>query len=176
MFIRLSRKEDELEIEKLLVACFGTLCLEEALQNIEGRYLLAFDDKKLIAMTGLNWSHEYNGIEIDWTCTHPDKQNQGVMTWLFERICSLTDEKIYCSCWRESEIDKVNLNSLMEKFGFKEVLPNRATWDTRYNCRASRGYYCARYKECLCVQSEDDKRMDSHERYCKCFEDLYLRK
>ena len=79
------------------------LCFEDKdhcniLENLNGRYLLAFDEDNLLGMTGLTWSDEYAAYEVDWTCTHPKHQKEGVMHELFKRMCALTDEDIYCSC------------------------------------------------------------------------------
>lgn len=159
MYIRFSKEEDKNKIEELLDECFGTRT-ENLLSNLKGRYLLAFDDDKLIAMTGFFWCDNYRGYEIDWTCTKPEYRGRGIMHELFSRICALTDEDIYCSCWRLGTKDEVNLHSLMNDFGFKEVVRNRVTWCSGYNC--FNGVDCKGHKK--------------HCERCECYEDLYLRK
>lgn len=170
MFIRLSTYADKSKICELTMLCFGDGDHCNILKNLNGRYLLAFDDENnLLAMTGLIWNKEYESYEIDWTCTHPEYQKKGIMHELFKRICSLTDEDIYCSCWRLSGKEKVNLYSLMECFGFKEIIRNRVTWDSQYNCTAGKKTYCAAQKSQLvrgtCIKLA-----------CRCYEDLYYRK
>lgn len=160
MKVRLSKESDIDAIKKLITAGFGNREHTNALKNIEGRYLLALDEyNNVIAMTGINYSDEYKGYEIDWTTTLPKYRGTGVMHELFKRICDFTDERIYCSCWKVMNRDKVNLHSLMEDFGFKEVISPRVIWDTRYNC-----YNAA--KDCRYKQAGS---------YCRCQEDLYIR-
>ena len=165
MYIRFSKESDREEIKDLLMKCFGDHNESCTLNNLNGRYLLAFDDSEmnggnLLAMTGLIWVNEYHGYEIDWTCTHPKYQGKGIMHELFKRVCDLTDENIYCSCWQLWYKEDVNLHSLMKDFGFEEVIRNRVTWDSRYNCKAGASGCC----------------VEQASPWCRCYEDLYLRK
>lgn len=48
---RYSKKEDCNDILSLLLMCFGSKITSETIENIENRYLLAYCDNKLIAMT-----------------------------------------------------------------------------------------------------------------------------
>lgn len=161
MVIRLSRDTDKDNIESLMGMCFGYR--NDALHDLQGRYLLAcdyIDDNEIIvAMTGLIWSDNYSGYEIDWTCTHPDYRNNGIMHTLFARLLSLTDEDVYCSCWRLNNNNFVNLSSLMFDFDFKEVINTRVTWKRPYNCKST--------NHCVYCKSDNE---------CTCYEDLYLRK
>lgn len=141
MYIRLSRETDKYKINELLGLSFGDRNHCGSLDNLTGRYLLAFLDDKLVGMTGLIYSEQYKGYEVDWTCTHPDYRCKGIMHELFSRLCSLTDEIMNCSCWRQQDKDRINLNSLMRDFGFKEVMKPRVTWDSRYNCECGRTGY-----------------------------------
>lgn len=168
MYIRFSRETDKDEIRELLGTSFGSREHLGVLENLNGRYLLAFEDDELVAMTGLMWESEYNAYDVDWTCTHPDYRKRGIMHELFKRICSLTDEKIYCSCWRIGDNEHVNLHSLMNDFGFKEVIKNRGTWDSRYNCESAR-------KHCCIMQKCQRNHGVLVPVPCRCYEDLYLR-
>lgn len=170
MFIRFSKKTDESQIRELIRLCFGYGDHCGAFKNLNGRYLLAFDDEdNLIGMTGLIWCKEYNGYEVDWTCTHPNYREMGIMHELFKRICSLTDENIFCSCWRLQDKEQPNLHSLMKDFGFKEVIHTRVTWDTNYNCHSGQSYYCA-------AEPSHVEHGTLVKSPCRCYEDLYLRK
>ena len=160
MFIRLSTIKDEKAIEKLMNICFGKREPDKVFKNLQGRYLLVFEDDKLVGMTGLYWSDEYNAFEMDWTCTHPEYRKQGIMHELFKRICNYTDEKIYCSCWRFGGNEKINLYSLMKDFGFEEVLRPRVAYRCGVNCSVD--FIC---------QGRNDKGLN-----CYCYEDLYVRK
>ena len=164
MFVRLSREEDKEIIEQLLESSFGNRNHFGALDNLLGRYLLAFIDDKLVAMTGLYYIEDYKHFEIDWTCTHPSYRGRGIMHELFNRICNLTDEPIYCSCWREPNKDVINLYSLMVAFNFKEVMKPRVTWDSRYNCD------CGKTGFCVAQKRENETRQP-----CRCYEDLWVR-
>ena len=160
IWVRLSTEQDSAEIEMLLDSCFGAMSLKDFKENICDRYLLAFIDNRLVGMTGLYFNKDYNGFEVDWTCTHPDYRKKGIMHKLFKRICALTDEDIYCSCWGMRGKD-INLKSVMYDFGFNPVVRNRVTWNLRYNCRSGRNGDC----------------IMSHEwANCSCYEDLYLRR
>lgn len=160
MHIRLSNETDLEQIKNLMQLGFGYRDYCEPFENLNGRYLVALNEyNQIIAMTGLIWSDIYKGYEIDWTTTHPAYRRKGIMHKLFERICNLTDEEIYCSCWKVPGEDNINLKSLMDYFEFKEVISPRVVWDTRYNCRKA----C---KSCVYKQIGD---------YCRCSEDLYLR-
>ena len=171
MFIRFSKDDDKEQIRELTMLCFGDRDHCGILENLNTRYLLAFDDEGgLLGMTGLTWSEEYTAYEVDWTCTHPKCQKQGVMHELFKRMCALTDEDIYCSCWRLPGKEKINLYSLMRDFGFEEVIKPRVTWDSRYNCTAGKTKYCVAQKAQL-IHGTSVKRVP-----CRCYEDLYLRK
>ena len=160
MHVRLSTETDRYKIEELIRLCFGERQHSGAYENLSGRYLLALQDEQIVAMTGLSYSETYNGYEIDWTCTHPEYRNKGIMHDLFKRICSLTDEDIYCSCWRIGNSQQINLSTLMQNFVFKEIIKNKASFDSRYNCRSARTY---------CVYAKGKSE-------CRCYEDLWLRK
>lgn len=161
MHIRLSTEADKSSISTLMSYCFGDREQYGALDDLNSRYILAFDEDILVAMTGIIFNTDYNAFEIDWTCTHPQYQRRGIMHELFKRVCNLTDEVIYCSCWRYENEPQVNLHSLMRDFGFKEVVRNKISCDSRYNCPASRSGLCAAFN----VDAE----------YCRCYEDLYVR-
>ena len=65
---RRSNKSDKNDILKLIESRFGNRDSYGVTDNLDGRYLLAFDDNDLIAMTGLIDGGFYAGPEIDWTC------------------------------------------------------------------------------------------------------------
>lgn len=173
LFIRFSREEDKSQINELMMKCFGDRKHCGFLEHLDGRYLLAFDEQEsmLIGMTGLYYSKLHNAYVVDWTCTHPEYRHQGVMQELFSRICNLTDEAIYCSCWRLEGNEHVNLFHVMNYFGFEEVINSSVVWDSFYNCESGREYYCVMQK----CHIERGVAGSVRER-CKCYEDLYLRR
>lgn len=163
MFVRYSVSKDYNVIKALVLKCFGGLDLGEILENIEGRYLLAFDGSRLVGMSGLMYNKQYGALEIDWSCVVPDMRRQGIMTNLISRLVGTTDESIYCSCWRLEDKEYPNMYNVLSRFGFKEVMKPRVTWDTRFNC--GKGEY-----ECPCVVGSARARG-----VCRCYEDLYVR-
>lgn len=157
---RLSRISDEPKIKCLIADCFGMYAVNDAIKDLNGRYLIYERGLNILGMSGLLWSSSLNAYEIDWSCVVKSARRQGIMHDLFKRLCGLTDEKIYCSCWRLTETGPIELKSLMRDFGFHEVIHSSKIWKTPYNCRASLDNYnyCSNYKS-----------------NCMCWEDLYVR-
>lgn len=157
--IRYSKQSDLGQIQELIWLSFGDR--PSALEDLENRYLVYEVDSKIVALTGLYTKTEFiNGLEIDWTCTHPDYRQKGYMQELFEELLRNITCNVYCSCWRLEEKDRVNLQTLMNIFGFEEVLKPRVIWSSTYNCKCNKNQH-------LCV---------NYKKGCKCYEDLYLRK
>lgn len=145
------------EISELINLCFGNRDLFGVLDNLDDRYLLAFDNNKLIAMTGISESKELKGLEIDWTCVHPDYRGKGIITTLLKELVEGVRKDIYCSCWRMGNVRQPNLHHTMQKLGFKEMI------------REYRKYTSKVSKVCdSCVMRRKD--------ICRCCEDLYLRR
>lgn len=164
-FIRYSRESDALAIKELVLLCFCEVDMEEILSDLRSRYLLAFDGEKLVGMSGLMWSDVYRCMEIDWSCVHPQYRHKGIMNSLIQRICSMTDETICCSCWRLHGKTEPNIAGVLRNFGFEVALPSVKAWDSRYNC--SKGQFTCGYVP----------KMEIAECYgaCRCYEDLYIR-
>lgn len=153
---RLSRENDKDEIRGLLSSSFGIR--DEALENLDSRYLLyQLDSGEIVGMTGLAWSDKLQGYEIDWSCVKPNCRRQGIMHDLFSRICRLTDDRIYCYCWRLSRTGDIPMRSLMKDFHFQEIINGCNSYKLGANCHRSK----------TCIYSE---RTD-----CRCWEDLYVR-
>ena len=130
---------------------------ENALDNIEnGRYLLYFIEDRIVALTALTFNNEFRGIQISWTCTHPDFRHKGYMQELFKRLILSTDEDIYCNCWYIDN-NAVNLKTLMKLFNFKLVIKDMFKRNIKHNCNI--------YKDCPYKKEN-----------CSCGNDLYLRK
>lgn len=160
MFIRKSKAFDKLIVNELFLACYGygwDFILP--LTDLEDRYYLLFDEYgTLVAMTGLCYSDEYEALEVDWTCTHPNYRHRGYMQMLFQEMLKDVNEDVYCSCWRLSTKTTPNLYSIMYMFGFQKVVDHRHHWQTPYNCHCS--------ETCKFGRGQG----------CDCYEDLYLRK
>ena len=78
LFIRISKEEDKEQINEILMLCFGDRSQFGCLENLNGRYLLAYDNNKLIGITGLYYNQELKRYEIDWTGTHPEYRHKGI--------------------------------------------------------------------------------------------------
>ncbi len=148
--IRYSKREDKEQIKDLLYLCFGEMVVNEgAYDNIEnGRYLCYVVDDKVVAITGFCHDDEFNGIQITWTCTHPDYRHRGYMQELFKRLLATTDERIYCSCWCIADTE-ANLFSIMKMFGFRKVMGDyKRRWIRHHcNCKTDCPY---RRENCFC--------------------------
>ena len=155
---RMSTDADRENISSLIELKFGDRTRYHVLDNLEGRYFIAINnDGVIVAMTGLNFSNEYNGPEIDWTCVADDYTNKGLITYMISKVISNYNGDIYCSCWRNYH-SVINLRNAMSKNGFVPVLVPRLNFSTDYyNCKD----ICVKYKPINGV--------------CTCCEDLYVR-
>ena len=158
--IRKSTTDDKELIQQLMQLCFGDRNNSEPYKNLEDRYYLLFKDNVLVAMSGLIYNSEYGHLEIDWTCTHPEHRHKGYMQELFTEMLNGIYEPIYCSCWRLSNNEKVNLHTLMSLFGFEEVIHSRVHCKVPHNCLYNYEGGCP---YCTGIG-------------CECYEDLFLRK
>lgn len=157
---RLSTKNDEVSIKLLLKECFGSFPIKNgALDNLDGRYLLYRNDDtgEILGMTGLIRSDKLNALEVDWSCVKPNCRKQGIMHDLFSRMCHLTDEKIYCYCWRLSKDGETAMKSIMKDFHFQEVIHECHSY--KYNVN------CFKYGSCIYCNRQE----------CRCWQDLYVR-
>lgn len=157
--IRKSKTDDKELIQHLMQLCFGDRSNLGPCEDLDGRYYLYFKDDILVAMTGLTSKSEYGHLEIEWTCTHPDYRHNGYMQELFTEMLSDVHEKVYCSCWRLPNSDRVNLQTIMSLFGFEKVIPSRGHWKVPHNCFRDYEGGCSYYKDIG----------------CECYEDLFLR-
>ena len=151
---------DEEQIKNLMDIRFGPRFDNGPLNDIEGRYFVAVNgDNKIIAMTGVNDTKYYKGLEVDWTCSHPDYSGHRLITLMLHYLLKDCKQDVYCSCWR-LEGHTINLRHAMEYNDFKPAILSRMSADTRYV-----GVCC---EKCVCY--------DTSKEYCKCYEDLYYRK
>lgn len=159
-YIRYSRESDRQQVEKLLYDTFGIMVVyEHAYDGIPtGKYLLMFEEgtDQLVAMSGLSHEDEFPGPQITWTCTKPEYRHRGLMQELFKRFIYSTDQDLYCSCWKIGDNKRVNLQTLMDLYGFVKVEENYCT-------RA--GLICPLKKGCPNYRSD-----------CRCYNDVFFRK
>ena len=156
---RKSKDSDEAIIKELIALRFGNRDSCGVTNNLDGRYTLAFDGDTLVAMTGLNDSKFYNGLELDWTCIREEYEHNGIVYLMIKDLINTTEnytKDIYASCWKLGDNNIINLRHSMAKLHFTPVLYKRLMFNSKYNnCKD----ICVNYKE-----------------GCWCQEDLYLRK
>lgn len=158
IYFRRSEQKDYSSVNELLKQCFGDRERYGALENLEGRYLLAFDDDKLIAMTGIFLkSPTFDGSEIDWTCILPEYRKKGIITKMMTEIIKDVDNDIYCSCLRLHDNKDINLKYVMNTLGFECVKKGYRTYHMLHTDACN---YCIYRLEKGCV----------------CYEDLYVKR
>lgn len=158
--IRKSQVSDKTAIGLLMERCFGACDYEDVFDDVEGRYLLFEYEGRIIAMTGLTSNTDYDGLEIDWTCTLPEYQCQGIMQELFSSLLLDVHKNIYCSAWQIPSMQKANLHDLLIKFGFHKV---KDAVKMHFSNKEQRSSDCRNG----CPYWNDVK--------CNCQENLYLR-
>lgn len=151
--IRMSIETDINGIDELVQSCFGKR--DDAVKDIAGRYLLAFDGDRLVAMTGLSSISDTGyDYEVDWTCTHPDYQGNGIMTYLLNRVVEGCDSSIAYLAWRRND-EEAQVANVLKRCGFK--LKCRA-YKERHNASCRSKQKCIYYSTCG-----------------SCYEDLYVK-
>ena len=153
---RKSKDGDSKIIKELVGKRFGNRDAYNVTANLDGRYLLAFDGDKLIAMTGIMYNGFYNGPEIDRTCIDKEYEGNGIITLMLSQLLKDIKSDVYCSCWRLGYNNKVNLDYQMKTLGFEPAIYERVRFNSKYHDCSS---ICVNYKE-----------------GCFCCEDLYIRK
>ncbi len=155
--VRWSKEEDRISIQNLLYDSFGFMVENEgAYDGIgDGRYLvLVTKDGTIAALTGFQHHSDYPDIEITWTTTDKRFRHKGYMQELFKRLLQTTDQPVYCCCWRVADADRVNLQTLMNMFGFKEVIHGMNKYRSEYICPGRKGcpYWCKYKEDCYCAK------------------------
>lgn len=152
---RRSTVDDLDAVSDLINQCFG-FREDNPLYNIESRYLLAFDEHKLVAMTGIIFSSKYNGLEVDWTGVDKDYRGTGLITNMLRNLLSEHKCDVYCSCWRLYNRKDVNLHFAMKELGFTLLRESHKKYNSK-ECEVCK----------VCVNNIGDN--------CICCEDLYIR-
>jgi N-acetylglutamate synthase-like GNAT family acetyltransferase len=148
---------DILLVDDLLEDCFGEMRKYDALNNLEGRYMLIFDEDMLIGMTGLiQNSDNYFGAEIDNTCLLPRYRGRGIITNTLKKLIENCDTDIYCSCPKLPNKEKSVLHFAMEQLKFTPILEAQRKYNSDFNVSCD-----------FCFNRIENK--------CECQEDLYVR-
>lgn len=151
---RYSTVEDWGIIFDLLKLCFGFIHPDWN-GNLDGRYFMAFDDDKLVAVTGVNSTGIYKGLEVDWTCVLPEYRGHNIMTIMLKHLLDSATEDVYCSCWRVLN-NPINLHKAMYQCGFEQVQEGRHVYSKQW-------YYAC--DDCIYHNVVN----------CRCCEDLYVK-
>lgn len=155
MEYRYSTKDDYCLIKELIELRFGNRDKNDVYNELDGRYLLAFDGDILVAMTGLRDVGFYKGPEIDWTCIRYEYEGRGLITDMISRVIDGVEQDVYCSCWRIGDSDDINLKHAMKNLGFQLAIPCYKKSNSKYmKCKN------------ICVNASDS---------CCCYEDLYIK-
>lgn len=162
MIFRKSVKKDYEQLENLFEISFGKIAeFGGALNEIEGRYIVAIDNERIVSCTGILpiEKSDYNGYEVTWTCTLPEYRHKGlIVKMLNEEINKLPNNNInlYCDCWHLNNKDKANLHNALSQIGFKLCIESRIkrAYPHSFECKG-------------CLFSKEN---------CKCSGDLYILK
>lgn len=154
--IRYKRSEeiDTWKIERLIYNHFGERKQFNVLDDIDLRYLCAFDEERLIGITGIHKSYKYKGYEIEYTCLEEAYRGFGIITAMINSEIQRTrigdpSANIFCSCWAVKD-SKIHLNNAMKMLNFE-----RLQLVTEFNSEYERfcEKYCIRYSEgCTCKE------------------------
>ena len=157
---RYSTPADADAVDSLIRMSFGDRSHRGVTDNLDGRYLLAVADGTVVGMSGIcDPDNEYCGLEVDWTCVHPDYRKQGIVTSLLDELLARTSESgykghIYYSAWRTwDRPGKERMDGILTKLGFHRAVDNEFNWVNGHNCRYSCKEQCVHYqKGCSCGQ------------------------
>lgn len=154
LWFKRNNKDDKQEIRNLMRVCFGYTAITNPV-IYDGKYLLAYDNDKLVAMTGVLVDEtDYDGAEVDYTCCLPEYRGLGITEQLLKLELSTIDETldVYCEAWTVK--DKVHLSECLENSGFKPIHTAGVRW---YDC----------FKSCKACVYRDNTQA------CKCGYTLY---
>ena len=118
----MSKWVDYAILNNLIYSCFGNLQKYGVLDDLEDRYLLAFDGDKVVAMTGLKRKSGFNGCEIELTCVHPEYRKNGIAVRMIAEVIRDVKTDIYILCLRLHNNSNITLKYAMNLLGFKCVM------------------------------------------------------
>lgn len=152
---RFSTPEDAVQIDNLMKQRFGIRT--GYLDNLQNRYYLAFDNKKLIAMSGLSKEiTEYkNAYEIDWTCIDENYEKNGIITHMLSFLLKDVDKNVYCRCWKSKK--GTHIKNVLTKLGFECIIENETI-------KSSNIHKCCCKENCVLWQEN-----------CSCSENLFIK-
>lgn len=160
IMIRQANINDILQMEELITLSFGRRDDAISFRMHPDKYIVYIEGDKIVAMTGLVYNKQYRGLEIGWTCTHPDFRGMGLMHKLFEFMLKDVEERVYCSCWHLPNREHINLWKLMNDFNFICVTEARVSWVNGFNCHHNK-------TDNLCTECTGGA--------CVCKEELWFR-
>ena len=147
---RQSKSGDTEEISKLFKSCFCDFnaydkSYDNPLYELDGRYIVATVDNKIVGMSGVCYDKEKDTYSLDYTCVDPEYRNNGITEQLFSILIPMHEDKeIWFEVWRATWEDRAE--SLFKKFGFKQCKKAFKTYVKRFdkcsNCRFDKGVDC----------------------------------
>lgn len=155
---RYSTSNDSVAIMKLLHSCFGFVPSNNgALNSLTNRYYLAFDmSDRLVAITGMMSiaQSDFNGYQLDWTCTDYKHQGKGLQTYMITTLLKdlPPNSKVYVSAWRLPENGYPNLHNILTRLNFKVVQNDyimHLNHHSKYCTGCTRSEHCTFCTECL---------------------------
>lgn len=158
--IRWSATKDKDAISHIIHECFGYGRRDDDhLGNLEGRYLLAEVDGKVVGMTGIAPSEDHGGEEVDYTAVLPEYRRNGIMDKLIKELLKDRKEPVWYSAWRFGGHERSNPQTILENNGFKLIKHPWIKWEIPTTCN-EKNY------------SPGCKGRCGEE--CHCYEDLWL--
>lgn len=157
--IRMSTVEDLPDIMDLIKERLGNKEYLDFYNDLDNRYLLCYDGNHLIAMTGINFSSKYKGLEVDWTLVRDVYEDSGIITEMLSLLLKEESDNtvVFAEVYRYADNTLCVLQHAMDKLGFRLCLPKRVVFDSRYHT-------CS--KDC-------SRRIEGV--HCSCSIDLYIK-
>lgn len=148
---RKSGAEDSVEIEALFKSCFYDFDADEEsymnpLYNLDGRYMVAEYDDKIIGMAGVCYNKKLDRYDVDYMCVKKEYRCNGITEHMFSTLISEYKHKeIWFEAWRSTWDDRAE--KFFNKLGFKRYQKSYLIYAKRFhkcsNCVLDTGRDCA---------------------------------
>lgn len=159
---RRSLESDKIQIEKVFADYFGPRDTEDVFNNLDRRYLVAYDTEngnRIIGFAGVipPEMSSYRGFEIDWSCTLKEYAHTSLLSNLLLEVTRGCDQDIYCESLRVEGKPETDLLRHLKKLGFELLVEAK-------NLNSSD--YCSDCDKCS---------MRNDNEVCNCCWDLYVK-
>lgn len=126
---RFSTTSDRDEIIKLLEECFGKSDKFTSLDYFDGRFYVATDYGRIVAVTGICDEGTYDAPELDWTCVHEAYRGLGLLQSLLYDLLAVATTDIYWDAWGITDSEP-NAIKAITALGFELV--KKDFWTCKY--------------------------------------------